>query len=79
MRRIDKLQGRAESRGERRLLLEQERIYHWLHGWLLLHIPLSAALLVLGLAHVFMSLFLLSQDSPQGTSEAAREKTRERS
>ena len=51
---INQLAGLCE---ERRLLLEQERIYHWLHGWLLIHIPLSAALLVLGLAHIFMSLF----------------------
>ncbi len=42
---------------DRRLLLEQERIHHWLHGWLLLHVPLSAALLVLGVVHVVMSLF----------------------
>ncbi|MGL4464015.1 MAG: hypothetical protein ACRC1K_17810 [Planctomycetia bacterium] len=42
---------------ERRLLADQERIYHWLHGWLLLHIPLSALLLVLGVAHAVMSLY----------------------
>lgn len=42
---------------ERRLLAEQERLYHWLHGWLMVHIPLSVALLVLGIAHVVMSLY----------------------
>jgi hypothetical protein len=42
---------------ERRLLLEQERIHFWLHAWLTLHIPLSAALLVLGVAHAVMSLY----------------------
>ena len=42
---------------DRRMLLEQERIHHWLHGWLLIHVPMSAALLVLAVVHVFMSLF----------------------
>ncbi|GIW81133.1 MAG: hypothetical protein KatS3mg105_2940 [Gemmatales bacterium] len=42
---------------ERRLLAEQERLHHWLHGWLLLHIPLSLALLFLGLAHAFTALY----------------------
>src|ERR1700676_3069909 len=30
---------------EARQLLLQERLHHWLHGWLLLHIPLSLALI----------------------------------
>jgi hypothetical protein len=51
---VEELAGLCE---ERRLLLEQERIYFWLHAWLLLHVPLSAALLVLGVAHVFKSLY----------------------
>lgn len=42
---------------ERRLLAEQERLYHWLHSWLLVHIPLSAALLILGVAHAVASLY----------------------
>ncbi len=42
---------------DRRRLAEQERMYRWLHSWLLLHVPLSAALLVLGAAHVVMSLY----------------------
>lgn len=42
---------------ERRLLGEQERLHHWLHGWLVVHIPLSVALLVLGLAHAVLSLY----------------------
>jgi hypothetical protein len=42
---------------ERRQLAEQERLHHWLHGWLLVHIPLSVALLVLGVAHVVTSLY----------------------
>ena len=46
---------RAES--DRRRLAEQERVYRWLHGWLVLHVPLSAALLVLGVTHAVMALY----------------------
>lgn len=42
---------------ERRLLGEQERLHHLLHGWLAIHIPLSVALLVLGLAHAALSMY----------------------
>jgi hypothetical protein len=42
---------------QRRQIAEQERMHHWLHGWLLLHIPLSVALLVLGAAHIIVSLY----------------------
>jgi len=42
---------------ERRQLAEQERLYLWLHGWLFLHVPLSLALLVLGLVHAVASLY----------------------
>jgi hypothetical protein len=41
---------------EARQLLRQERLHHWLHGWLLLHIPLSLALIVLGAVHAVMAL-----------------------
>jgi hypothetical protein len=42
---------------ERRQLAEQERLHHLLHGWLLLHVPLSVALLILGVAHAVVSLY----------------------
>jgi hypothetical protein len=42
---------------ERRQLAEQERLHRLLHGWLLLHVPLSVALLVLGVAHAVVSLY----------------------
>lgn len=42
---------------ERRQLGEQERIHTWLHAWLLVHVPLSGALLVLGVAHAVLSLY----------------------
>jgi hypothetical protein len=41
---------------ERRQLLEQRRMHLWLHGWLLMHVPLSFALLVLTAAHAVLSL-----------------------
>lgn len=42
---------------ERRHLLAQARLHRWMHGWLLLHVPLSAALLVLGLAHAILAVW----------------------
>jgi hypothetical protein len=42
--------------GEARQLLRQERLHRWLHGWLLLHIPLSLALILLGAVHAVMAL-----------------------
>jgi hypothetical protein len=41
---------------EARQLKQQERLHHWLHGWLLLHIPLSLALILLGAVHAVMAL-----------------------
>jgi hypothetical protein len=41
---------------EARQLLRQERLHRWLHGWLLLHIPLSLALILLGTVHAVMAL-----------------------
>ncbi|HYL75503.1 MAG TPA: hypothetical protein VEU96_14925 [Bryobacteraceae bacterium] len=41
---------------EERQLNRQIRIYQWLHGWLLVHVPLSIALLVLGGVHAVMAL-----------------------
>jgi hypothetical protein len=42
---------------ERRQLAEQERIHFWLHAWLLMHVPLSVAVLVLGVVHVVAALY----------------------
>jgi hypothetical protein len=41
---------------ERRQLLTQKKLHAWLHGWLLIHVPLSYALLALGVAHAIGSL-----------------------
>lgn len=41
---------------EEKQLTRQIRIYRWLHAWLLVHVPLSIALLVLGAVHAVMAL-----------------------
>jgi hypothetical protein len=50
---IDSLEQICE---EERQMRRQIRFHHWLHGWLLLHVPLSFALLLLGCAHAIMAL-----------------------
>jgi hypothetical protein len=41
---------------EERQLRRQVTLHHWLHGWLMLHIPLSLALLLLGCVHAIVAL-----------------------
>ena len=41
---------------EQRQLSRQRRLYHFLHGWLLVHVPLSIALIVLGGIHAVVAL-----------------------
>jgi hypothetical protein len=41
---------------EERQLTMQARLHLWLHGWLLLHVPLSLALILLGAVHAVMAL-----------------------
>ena len=41
---------------EERQLIRQRRMHAWLHGWLLTHIPLSFALLVLAIVHIVTAL-----------------------
>jgi len=41
---------------EARQLTCQEQLHRWLHGWLLVHIPLSLALILLGAVHAVMAL-----------------------
>lgn len=43
---------------ERYQLARQAKMHQWLHGWLLIHVPLCMTLLVLGIAHIVMSLWL---------------------
>ena len=42
---------------ERRQLAEQQRLWFWMHAWLLVHVPLSAALVVLTAAHGLAGLY----------------------
>jgi hypothetical protein len=41
---------------EARQLQKQQHLHHWLHLWLLVHIPISLALIVLGAVHAVMAL-----------------------
>jgi hypothetical protein len=50
---LDDLQSICE---ERRQLMVQHRLHMWLHTWLLVHVPLSFALLVLTAVHAVLSL-----------------------
>lgn len=51
---IDALSGFCE---ERRQLARQVTLHHWLHRWLLVHVPLSFALLALAIAHIVSALY----------------------
>lgn len=44
---------------DRRLLDLQERLHHWLHWWLLVHVPLSFALLVATFWHAYVTVIYL--------------------
>jgi hypothetical protein len=50
------LEDMEEICDEARQLVRQEQLHRWLHGWLLVHIPLSLALIVLGAVHAVMAL-----------------------
>lgn len=50
------LQELEEICDEARQLTRQESLHRWLHGWLLWHIPLSLALIVLGAVHAVIAL-----------------------
>jgi hypothetical protein len=50
---VDDLENMCEE--ERQLAL-QARLHRWLHGWLLVHVPLSVALILLGAVHAVVAL-----------------------
>jgi hypothetical protein len=52
----DVLRDLEEICEERRQLMVQRRLHLWMHTWLLVHVPLSFALLVLTAVHAVMSL-----------------------
>lgn len=45
-----------ESCNQRRQWAQQARLHFWLHNWLWIHFPLSVALVVLMIAHVWVAL-----------------------
>jgi hypothetical protein len=51
---LAQLEGLCE---ERRELSTQVRLHHWLHGWLIIHLPAAAALVVLTAVHAVASLY----------------------
>ncbi len=57
--KVGEIQAWCESR---RLMDLQTKFQHWLHGWLLLHVPSSMALIIVTVWHAWMGLrFLVSQ------------------
>ena len=52
--KVEQLQGWCD---ERRQLDLQTKLQHWLHGWLLVHIPFSVLLLVFTAWHIVAALF----------------------
>ncbi len=54
--KVDELQQWVD---DRRFMDVQVRLHHWLHGWLLLHVPLSFALLVMTFWHAYITLIYL--------------------
>jgi hypothetical protein len=50
---VDTLEGICD---QRRQLARQIRLHAWLHVWLCVHLPLSVALLVLMIAHIFYAM-----------------------
>jgi hypothetical protein len=44
---------------DHRLMAQQERLHHWLHGWLIIHVPVSFILLVWTIWHIFITFSYL--------------------
>ena len=49
--RVDQMEQWCTDRREMDL---QMKLHHWLHGWLLLHVPFSFALLVMTVWHIYI-------------------------
>lgn len=50
---VEALQGLCD---QRRQLAEQAKLHVWMHSWLLVHLPLSVALIALMFVHIFVAL-----------------------
>jgi hypothetical protein len=44
---------------DHRDMAQQERLHHWLHGWLIIHVPVSFILLVWTIWHIFITFSYL--------------------
>ena len=51
------VQGLQRAVDERRQLILQMKLQRWLHGWLIVHVPMSIVLLVLGVLHIYKSVY----------------------
>jgi hypothetical protein len=45
---------------DHRLMAKQERLHHWLHGWLIIHVPVSFILIVWTVWHIYVTLTYLN-------------------
>lgn len=45
---------------DHRLMSTQEKLHHWLHGWLIIHVPVSFLLLVWTVWHIFITFTYLN-------------------
>ena len=45
---------------DHRLMAKQERLQHWLHGWLIIHVPVSILLIVWTAWHIYVTLTYLN-------------------
>lgn len=45
---------------DRRTMDRQVRLHHWMHAWLLVHVPLSFALIVLTIWHAYITIVFLT-------------------
>ena len=62
--KLQALAALQERCDEHRQFASLERIHHWLHYWLALHIPFSIALFVFFIAHVLVALRVVPWSLP---------------
>lgn len=54
---VDELKAWAD---DHRMMAYQEHLHHWLHGWLVIHVPVSFLLLVWTVWHIFITFTYLN-------------------
>jgi hypothetical protein len=45
---------------DHRLMAKQEHLHHWLHGWLIIHVPVSFILIIWTVWHIYVTLTYLN-------------------